>query len=152
MFALNVTLQVAELAVVQPAHDEKLFPLAEEGAVRMIDVPELAVTVKLVVPLVIALLPFSVYPIDTPLAGFVEFIVSVYVVGGGGVVVVPPPLPQDAAARLKYAAEHNVTSLPKRFITVPLMPALLSRSCVPLRTDALSNLSEKSAPSYTRAQ
>jgi hypothetical protein len=83
-------------------------------------VPALTVTVKLVVPLAATVEPFSVYEICTPLAGFVEFTVSVYVVGGGGVGVPPPP--QDDAARHSPAAKHHETSLQTRFIKSPLPP------------------------------
>ncbi len=51
VFALRFTVHVALAAEVHPAQDEKLLPLAVEGAVRVIDVPELYVRVKLVVPL-----------------------------------------------------------------------------------------------------
>ena len=119
VFAFSVTLHVTVLDVVQPVQEEKVFPLAVEGAVRMICVPELAVTVKPVEPFRAALLPFSVYEIETPVEGLAELTVSVYVTGGG--VELPPlVLPQDAAARHSPAAAHNAISLPKQFIAISL--------------------------------
>jgi hypothetical protein len=60
VLADNVTLQVVVLEVVQPVQEENVLLPADEGAESTIFVPELAVMAKLVVPVVIAVLPFSV--------------------------------------------------------------------------------------------
>ncbi len=41
VFAFSVTEQVAPVADAQPLQEEKLFPLAVDGAVSVIEVPEL---------------------------------------------------------------------------------------------------------------
>jgi hypothetical protein len=74
--AFSVTVQVTVLAVVQPVHEEKVLPLAVDGAVSVTELPESYVRVKLVVPLVELLLSAGVTPMDTPLDGFVELTVS----------------------------------------------------------------------------
>ena len=57
---VKVWLHVVLLALVQPAQEEKLLPLAVDGASSVTFVPESAVIVKLVLPVVATLLPFSV--------------------------------------------------------------------------------------------
>ena len=73
----KVTLQLTVLVVVHPDHEEKLLLPAVFGAVRPTGVPDEKVAVKLVVPLVTRPVRESPYEITTPLAGFVEFTVSV---------------------------------------------------------------------------
>jgi hypothetical protein len=73
---LIVTLQVAVLVVVHPLHEEKGFPLAVAGAVRVTAVPESYVRVKLVVPFPALLRSLGETVIATPLEGLVEFTVS----------------------------------------------------------------------------
>ncbi len=68
---------MALVAEVQPVQDEKLLPLAVDGAVRVIEVPELYVRVKLVFPLPWLELSAGDTVIATPLAGFVELTVKV---------------------------------------------------------------------------
>jgi hypothetical protein len=78
MLPLSVTLQVVFVALVQPpVHEENVFPLAVFGAPRMYCVPEVAVSVKGVVPRETRLLNGLPTEIDTPLLGFDESTVSV---------------------------------------------------------------------------
>jgi hypothetical protein len=72
---LIVTLQVSVLAVVHPVHEEKGFPLAVAGAVRVTAIPESYVRVKLVVPFPWPLTSLGETVIVTPLEGLVEFTV-----------------------------------------------------------------------------
>jgi hypothetical protein len=58
-----------------------------------------------VVPPDVPLLSAGPTETDTPLAGLVEPMLSVYVVTGGGVVVPPLP-PQDVKRRLNPIASH----------------------------------------------
>jgi hypothetical protein len=71
-----VTLQVMVLALVHPLHEEKVFPLAVAGAVRVTAAPESYVRVKLVVPFPSLLTSLGETVIATPLEGLVEFTVS----------------------------------------------------------------------------
>jgi hypothetical protein len=71
-----VTLQVSVLALVHPVHEEKAFPLAVAGAVRVTAAPESYVRVKLVVPFPWPLASLGETVIGTPLEGLVEFTVS----------------------------------------------------------------------------
>lgn len=80
MLEFSVTLQVTfpvPLVLVHPLQEEKLFPLAVDGAVRVYWVPEAAVSVNGVLASKTTL--FSGLPtvMLTPLAGFVESTVSV---------------------------------------------------------------------------
>lgn len=78
MFALMVTAQVVPLVDTQPVHDEKELPPAVEGAVKVTAVPEMYVSVKLAVPLVVRLLSAGKVPMVTAvLEGFKEFTVNV---------------------------------------------------------------------------
>jgi hypothetical protein len=76
MLLLIVTVQVTVLALVHPLHEEKAFPLAVAGAVRVTAVPESYVRVKLVVPFPSPLTSLGETVIATPLEGLVEFTVS----------------------------------------------------------------------------
>jgi hypothetical protein len=75
--AVIATVQVTVLLLVQPVHEEKLLPPEVAGAVSVTDVPELYVSVKLVVPVVLPPLSAGEAPIATPLTGLVEFTVKV---------------------------------------------------------------------------
>ena len=55
---------------VHPIHELKLFPPAVAGAPKIIVVPELSVTVKVVIPLARRLVSEFPYEMLTPLAGF----------------------------------------------------------------------------------
>lgn len=70
-----VTLQVAELALVQPLHEENLLLPAVAAAVNVTAVPLLYVRVKLVVPFPELLLSAGLTVIATPLEGEAEFTV-----------------------------------------------------------------------------
>jgi hypothetical protein len=72
VLALIVTLQVTVLALVHPDQEEKLFPLAVVGAVKVTAVPESYVRVKLVVPFPLLLTSLGETVIATPLEGLVE--------------------------------------------------------------------------------
>jgi hypothetical protein len=72
-----VTVQVTVLADVHPVHEEKVLLPDEAGAVSVTEVPELYVRVKLVLPFVALLLSAGETVMATPLAGLVEFTVSV---------------------------------------------------------------------------
>ncbi len=76
VFPLIVTEQVVVLALVHPLHEEKGFPLAVAGAVRVTVVPVVYVRVKLVVPFPALLMSLGETVIPTPLEGLVEFTVS----------------------------------------------------------------------------
>jgi hypothetical protein len=65
-------LQVTVLALVHPDQEEKLFPLAEVGAVRVTAVPEAYVRVKLVLPFPLLLMSLGETVMATPLEGLVE--------------------------------------------------------------------------------
>jgi hypothetical protein len=73
---LSVTVQVTVLALVHPLHEEKAFPLAVAGAVRVTVAPASYVRVKLVVPFPLLLTSLGESVIATPLAGLVESTVS----------------------------------------------------------------------------
>jgi hypothetical protein len=65
-------LQVTVLALVHPDQEEKLFPLAVVGAVRVTAVPEAYVRVKLVLPFPLLLMSLGETVMATPLEGLVE--------------------------------------------------------------------------------
>jgi hypothetical protein len=73
---LIVAVQVSVLALVHPLHEEKVFPLAVTGAVRVTVAPESYVRVKLVVPFPAPLASLGETVMGTPLEGLVEFTVS----------------------------------------------------------------------------
>jgi len=72
VLAVIDTVQVTVLAEVQPVHEEKVLLPEVEGAVKVTEVPELYVRVKLVVPLAALLLSAGETVMATPLAGLVE--------------------------------------------------------------------------------
>ena len=76
ILALNVTVQLTVLTEVHPDHEENLLLPTVAGAVSMNVEPAPPVSVKLVVPVVMTLLRRLPTPIVTPLAGLVEFTVS----------------------------------------------------------------------------
>jgi len=75
VFAFIVTLQVTDVAVVQPAHELKWWEPAAAGAVRVIDVPALYVRVKLAFPFAAPLLSAGATVMETPEVGLVVFTV-----------------------------------------------------------------------------
>ena len=95
MLAVRFTVHVVLAAEVQPAQEEKLLELAVLGAVSVTEVPESYVRVKLVLPLPRPELSAGETLIATPLAGVVEFTVSVFRTGG-----VPKPLPPPLQANM----------------------------------------------------
>jgi hypothetical protein len=73
--------------------------------------------VKPVVPLLVPLLSAGATPMATPLAGFVEFTVSRYVVGGGGLEVLPPPPPPQEVGKMHVPSPiHTVQFHPNLFM------------------------------------
>jgi hypothetical protein len=73
---LIVTLQVTVVDVHPPLQETNVLPPALAGAVRVTDVPELYVRVKLVLPLAAPLLSAGETVMVAPLAGVVESTVS----------------------------------------------------------------------------
>ena len=92
MFALIVTVHVVPLVDAHPLHETNGSLPEALGAVSVTLTPALYVRVKLVVPVPRLFASNVPTVIATPLAGFVEFTVNVYVTGGG-VELPPPPHP-----------------------------------------------------------
>jgi hypothetical protein len=72
-----MTVQMVPVVEVHPAQEEKVFVPEVAGAVSVTLVPLLYVRVKLLLPAALPLSSTGETPIATPLAGLVEFTVSV---------------------------------------------------------------------------
>ena len=72
----------------QPVHDPNVLLPSVAGAVSVTAAPESYVSVNAVIPELVLFTSAGDAAIATPLAGFVESTVSVYVVGGGAAVTV----------------------------------------------------------------
>ena len=72
VLALIVSVQVAPLVLVHPLQEANGFPPAVDGAVRVTEVPESYVNVKLVVPLPALLVSLGDAVMVTPVEGLAE--------------------------------------------------------------------------------